>query len=416
MSSVSVSMDRPVGKILVVDDDPMILSVLKEQLQPEGLEATFVDSASKALDALKRENFSIVVADHEMPGMTGLELLAKVKETHPELVRLMISGKLAVKDLLDAVHSGLIHRYITKPWLREELIVVLRNSVARKVSELDLTVTDGTTEPLQEAGEAPGAAEPAAGFSGAVGTPEQAKVAVEVFVKMLTAFHPNLGNTALRTMALCKTVASVIDLPPDAAQSLIWAGGLHDISMVGIERAAVRRWLRSSEKCTEEELSAIKKHPQKTEEMLQAYPIFQEASEIIRSHHENWDGTGYPDRLQGETIPWLSRLLAVSIYFCSRHQAPAQVMNDAQSQVNKMFDPQAFEVVAKAVPATELPRGEREILLIELQPGMVLAGDIYNTSGVLIIAKGKELTTAWINKIQNINSATPLNPHVLVYC
>ncbi len=91
-------------------------------------------------------------------------------------------------------------------------------------------------------------------------------------------------------------------------------------------------------------------------------------------------------------------------------------MHEAQSQVGKMFDPKALEAVAKAVPVTELPRGEREILLAELQPGAVLAKDIYNTSGVMIIAKDKELTSAWINKIQNINNATPLNPYVLVYC
>jgi len=150
--------------------------------------------------------------------------------------------------------------------------------------------------------------------------------------------------------------------------------------------------------------------------MLQSYSIFREAGEVIRSHHENWDGTGYPDRLKGETISWLSRLLAVAVYFCSRHQAAAQVLNDIQTQADKMFDPHAVEAIAKAVPATELPRGQREILLAELQAGMVLAGDIYNTSGVLVIAKGKELTAAWINKIQNINNATPLNPYVLVYC
>ena len=217
-------------------------------------------------------------------------------------------------------------------------------------------------------------------------------------------------------MALCRTICDQLGLPADQAQSLIWAAGLFDIAIVGIDRPIVRRWLRSPDRCTDEEMGMIRKHPKQSVEMLQAYPIFKQAGEIMRSHHENWDGTGYPDRLKGETIPWLSRLLAVAVYYCSRHQAPAQVLADVQTQTDKMFDPQAVEVVAKAAPLTELPRGEREILLIELQPGMTLAKDIYNTSGLLIIAKGKELTNAWINKIQNINNTTPLYPHVLVYC
>lgn len=407
-------MDPSVAKILIVDDDPMILSVLKEQLQPEGLNATFVDSGAKALEALKRESFSIILADHEMPGMTGLELLAKVRESYPDVIRLMVSGKLGVKELLDAVQSGVIHRYLTKPWLREELLIVLRNSVARKVSESEITVHASDQTPDAPAAEA--SASVAQGSSGGIASAEQADVAVEAFRKILEEFHPNLGNTALRAMALCKTIGEQLGLPAGQTASLIWSAGLHDIAMVGVDRPIVRRWLRSPDRCTDEEMGMIRKHPKQSEEMLQAYPVFRVAGEVIRSHHENWDGTGYPDRLKGETIPWLSRLLAVAIYFCSRHQAPAQVLNDTQSQVDKMFDPQAFEVLAKAVPLTELPRGQREILLNELQAGMMLARDIYNTSGVLIIAKGKELTSAWINKIQNINNATPLNPYVLIYC
>jgi HD-GYP domain-containing protein (c-di-GMP phosphodiesterase class II) len=215
---------------------------------------------------------------------------------------------------------------------------------------------------------------------------------------------------------LWRGVGEQLNLPASQAQSLVWAAALHDIAMVGVDRPIVRRWLRLAERCTDEEMGIIRKHPKQSEEMLNSYPIFRETGEVIRSHHENWDGTGYPDRLKGETIPWLSRLLAVAIHFSSRHQAPAQVLNDLQAQADKMFDPGAVEAIAKAAPATELPRGQREILLAELQAGMVLAGDIFNTSGVLVIAKGKELTTAWINKIQNINSATPLNPNVLVYC
>jgi len=408
-------MDPALAKILIVDDEPMILSVLREQLEPEGFKVTLVDSGSKAIEALKQEGFSIILADHEMPGMTGLELLGKVGESYPGMIRLMLSGRLAVKELLDAVQSGVIHRYLTKPWLREELLVILRNSVAMRVSESQITIPTSGTASEAPVAETPAGSGEAAADNG-LATPAEADAAVDVFLKMLGAFHPNLRNSAIRSMALCKTLGEQLGLPAEHAQSLVWAAGLFDVSLVGVERNIVRRWLRSPDKCTDEEMGVIRKHPNDSVEMLRVYPIFKEAGDILRYHHENWDGTGYPDRLKGETIPWLSRLLAVVIFCCSRHQAPAQIMNEAQSQAGKMFDPKALEAVAKAVPVTEVPRGEREILLIELQAGMVLAKDIYNTSGVMIIAKDKELTSAWINKIQNINNATPLNPYVLVYC
>ncbi|MBM3839401.1 MAG: response regulator [Verrucomicrobia bacterium] len=245
MSSVSVAMDPSVAKILVVDDEPMILSVLKEQLQPEGFNATFVDSAAKALDALKRESFSIILADHEMPGMTGLELLGKVRESHPDVIRLMLSGQLEVKELLDAVQSGVIHRYLTKPWLLEELLVVLRNSVARKISASRLEVGAPEEAEAASATEAAAARTEAGAAPAGLASADQADCSVEAFLKILSEFHPNLGNTATRAMALCKTVGEQLSLPASQAQSLIWAAALHDIALVGVDRPIVRRWLRS---------------------------------------------------------------------------------------------------------------------------------------------------------------------------
>jgi response regulator RpfG family c-di-GMP phosphodiesterase len=414
MPSQPISTDPNSISILIVDDDPMVLSVLTEQLQPEGFQITTVNSPSKALAALQKEQYSIILADQVMPEMTGLEMLAKVKISHPDTTRLLITSSLSLNELLDAVKAEVIHRFLNKPWFRDELLGILRNTVAR-----DLPGSGSMATPAAEMAspESAGSDAPQDGTSadGAVTTVATAEAAVEGFVQMLTAFHPNLGNTALRTRALCQTIGEVLGLPADQAQSLAWAGALHDIALVGVDRGLVRRWLRSTEKCTEEELALIKRHPKESEELLQPYPIFKAAGEIIRLHHENWDGAGYPDRLKGETIPPLARLLPPAIYFASRHQPANQVLAEIQAQADKMFNAEAVETIVKAVPLTEMPRGQREILVIELAPGMVLAKDICSTSGMVILAKGKELTTAWVNKVLAINSATPLTPQVLVY-
>jgi response regulator RpfG family c-di-GMP phosphodiesterase len=416
MPSEATAFDPNSVNILIVDNDPVILSVLKEQLEPEGYQITITQDTNQALAAMQKQEFCVIMADQEMSGMTGLQFLSKVKEGQPSAIRLLISSTLGLKELLDAVKSNLIHRFITKPWLREELLIILRNSAACQLSRSQLSSAAGRAD--QASAERAGADSESTGepSSETDWTTDKADAAVEAFIKMLGAFHPNLGNTAIRTAALCKTAAQVLGLPPGQAQSLVWAAALHDVAMVGVERNIVRRWVRSPDKCTDEELAIVKRHPIESQDMLGSIPIFQEAAAIVRGHHENWDGTGYPDRLKAEMIPWLSRVLAVAIYFCSRFQNPVQLMNEIQGLSEQMFDPQAVEAIGRAVPLTQLPRGEREILLIELQPGMVLARDIYNTSGVLVIAKGKELTTAWINKIMAINNSTPINPLALVYC
>jgi response regulator RpfG family c-di-GMP phosphodiesterase len=414
MSSQPDPTDPSSISVLIVDDDPMVLSVLTEQLQPEGFRITTVNSPVKALEALQKENFSIILADQIMPGMTGLQMLAKVKESHPETTRVLVTGSLSLNELLDAVKEDVIHRFVNKPWFRDELLAILRNSVSRNLPGSS-AASSAPNEPATPVSEAAESASGEASTAVAITTVETGDAAVEAFIQMLSAYHPNLGNTAIRARAVCQTLGEGLGLSAAQAQSLVWAGALHDISLVGVERAMVRRWLRSAEKCTEEELALVKRHPKESEEMLQPYPIFKEAGELIRFHHEGWDGSGYPDRIKGETIPPLARMLPPAIHFASRHLPLAQVLAEIQAQSDKLFNPAAVEAVVKAAPLTEMPRGQREIPLIELQPGMVLAKDISSSNGMVILAKGRELTTAWINKVLAINSSAPLYPLVLVY-
>lgn len=411
--SLDNATDASLVRILVLESDPFVRSVLLQQLEPEGFELTFAEGPNKAADELSRGNYSVVLADQEMPECEGLKFLANCREKHPGIIRLLLTSSLTLKELFDAIQSNLIHRFVTKPWLREELLVILRNSVACLLSQAPLAGLAAAPSNETAAADPP---VPGAGDRGMFSSVANADVAVEIFIKMIGGFHPNLGNTAQRTRTLCRTVADMLDLPPDEARALVWAGALHDVSLVSADRGVVRRWLRGPEKCTDEELGLIKRHPRESEEMLKEMPVFLKASEIVRSHHENWDGTGYPNRLKGEMIPWLARLLAPAIFFCSKFQGSMQAMKDLEGLSDTAFDPRAVEIIGKAVPRTELPRGKREILLIELQPGMVLARDIYNTAGLCILAKDRELTTAWVNKINTINNTTPLDPLVLVYC
>ena len=430
-------------RILLVDDEEMVRKVLKDQLQPEGYHITEADSASKALDILQRENFAVILADHEMPGMNGLEFLSKVKESHPAITRLLLSSGLSLTALAEAIKSDLIQRFVTKPWLREELFVTFRNAIVHnrlvtenqalhernvllnlKISKLAEAEQAAAAEARNPAAESGGTGEESAmGMEGEPGiisavsaAPQGVDLAVQAYQKMLYTFHPNLGNTSQRAVALAQTLGEVLELPSDQLKSLIWAAALHDIALVSIERGIVRRWLRGPEKCTDEEMVVIKRHPELSQKTLEEFEFFKDAGEIIRSHHENWDGTGYPDQLKGEMIPPLARLLAVVVAYCSKHAASIQAMSEIETEVETRWDPDAVSALAKAAPMTKMPRGEREILLIELKPGMVLARDIFNANNFLLLPKSRELTDASINKLLSINRITPLDPHVLVFC
>ncbi|MBI4660321.1 MAG: response regulator [Verrucomicrobia bacterium] len=242
------------------------------------------------------------------------------------------------------------------------------------------------------------------------------KSVVEVFLRMLGGYHPNLANTAMRAVFLCRTLGQMLPLPPAHQQILLWAAALHDISLIEIDRGLVNRWLRSTEKCTKQEIALLKRHPERSQRMLDFCPAFNESGEIIRAHHEHWDGSGYPGRLRMEMIPWLARLLSVVIAYCSKHSPNERTLAEIKAQANRLYDLRAVEAVVKAAEGVALPAGERELTPSALKPGMVLAGDLFNWRGVLIVGRGTELNQARITKIVHFTETGQTEPRILVCC
>lgn len=239
---------------------------------------------------------------------------------------------------------------------------------------------------------------------------------MEVFLRMLGAFHTNLGNTAMRSVCLCRTLGEMLQLPDQQRQNLLWAAALHDISLVQVERNLYNRWWRNPEKCSKDELALMRKHPERSQRMLAFSPVFKEAGEIIAAHHENWDGSGYPGGLKMEMIPAMARVLSPVIYYCSKHTPNEKTVSELDAHANRLFDPKSVQLLVKAAAATALPQGEREIMASDLRPGMILAGDILNWDGLLILGKGKVLNGPDITKIVHLIQTAHTESRVLVFC
>lgn len=282
-------------------------------------------------------------------------------------------------------------------------------------------ISEAVAAPLQDALAIPVAQAPTA-EAGVVArfisvTPEAALLqpVVEVFLKMLGAFHPNLANTAMRAVYLCKTLGEILHLSTKQLQDLLWAAALQDISLVQFDRELLNRWLRGSEKCSKRELALLRRHPERSQRMLDFVPVFKGAGEIILAHHENWDGSGYPVRLRMEMIPWLARLLSVVLFYCAKHAPTEKTLLEIQTQANQFYDPRAVEAVVKAAALTTLPKGQRELLAAALRPSMILAGDILNWKGVLILGQETELNQNRITRLVHLAELGQIEPRVLVW-
>jgi CheY-like chemotaxis protein len=131
--------------LLLVDDEPNILSALKRQLRGTGLRILTAASGREGLALLDSEPVDVIVSDQRMPGMTGVDFLRAVKTSHPETVRIVLSGFTELQSVTDAVNEGAIYKFLTKPWddtqLREHIQEAIRNKeMADENRRLDLEV------------------------------------------------------------------------------------------------------------------------------------------------------------------------------------------------------------------------------------------------------------------------------------
>ena len=416
-------------RALLVEENEIIIDSLGEIMRSLGYIVITHKDPSQAINLMKGGALSLVIVDDKCGGKEGLEILEVAQKEVPSATRLLLTSRVNDDAVQSAVKDRLVYRYITKPWLTEDLILTLKTAVdtfrlAEKNASLnlekkDLERTVRDLEKMAAAGGGQGGATAAvvqAAQTEMVAGGGDAATIMQAMIEMLYVFHPNLKSNAIRTMTLVKTVAETRQMEKLAGDSLYQAAALHDIAIPGVDRPIIRRWLRDPEKCNRDEMKLIEQHPIHAVEMLKPYPMFKEAELIIRAHHEDWNGKGYPNRLKGESIPFEARLLRVALDFCSKHADPIQAMLDIEELSGDLYDPDAVRAIAKAVPLTEMPIGEREILLIELKEGMTLGRDISNANGFLLFPKGKTLTAAMCDKLFNIDRISPLDPYVLVYC
>src|SRR3954469_21583340 len=112
-------------KILIVDDEENVCNALRRSLRKEGYELHFASEPAPALEVLKQHRFDLVLSDHLMPNMTGLEFLKLVRDRYPDCMRMMLTGHADMQTAISAINQGEIYRFLTKPWDDTELKVTL---------------------------------------------------------------------------------------------------------------------------------------------------------------------------------------------------------------------------------------------------------------------------------------------------
>ena len=328
-------MDR--YKILIVDDEPDNLALLYRTLRGK-YDIVKSTSPLAALDILKNDNFQGILSDHKMPEMDGVEFLKRCYEISPNTMRLLVTAYTDSGILIDAINYAKIYRYIKKPYNPDELMLVVQNALEYWQLKYDNVALVRDLKDL---------------FAGTVMAIVEALDSKDSYT---------LGRSRRVTFYSVK-IAKAMHLSPTTVGKIELAGLLHDIGMIGVSDDI----LAKVEKLTPDEYNEIKQHVNHSVKILDDIKQLKDVVEIIKFHHEFYDGTGYPYGMKGEEIPIGSRIIAVADAFDSlitpkiyRNQvSPREALNKIKQVVNKQFDPFVVDCFEQILP--EIMRELRDV-------------------------------------------------------
>jgi putative two-component system response regulator len=330
-------------KILIVDDEPANLRLL-ERLFRRDYEIIAATSGPEAMRLLEQHDVALIITDQRMPGMTGIELLKNTASIRPQTVRIILTGYTDVESLVEAINCGQVYKYVTKPWDNDELRLTVGRAMEHYEtikSRHELTLANERLISKMKM--------MTHGFVRAVADALEAK---DVFIH----------GHARRVSGYSAALGRRLGLDETSLERLSLAAFLHDIGKIGTPESV----LLKPGPLTDEERAVIRLHAKRGARMLAGMVDMDEVVEAVLHHHEHFDGTGYPNLLQGEQIPLLSRIILVADAYdamtsprpfreaCSHEQALEQLLRGAGAQ----FDP---EVVRAFGELTALARIRQSI-------------------------------------------------------
>jgi response regulator RpfG family c-di-GMP phosphodiesterase len=413
-------------RVLIVDDEEIVLIALRETLVRAGYQVNTANDPLLALEMLQTQQFAAIISDQQMPSMLGLDFLSRAKQMQPDASRMLITAVLSLDTVIEAINRGEIYRFIIKPWLREELLVTVQNAVQRHELLARNALLQATTQKMneqlthinrqleQQLARVAEQKEELARLTEALTT--NLAHSVELSVQTMQTFYPTLGNQARRAYEVCRSMSEVLNLTSEQKQQLEIGAWLHDIGLIGVPRHLIRKWQTEPAELDDAERALIEHHPVLGQELACFVHHLGGVGDLIRWHHERFDGLGYPDRLSRDRIPWLARLLAVAVAFAESRFEQEEAIQSIRLASGTAFDPEAVRAFIRAIPKAAVPRKEKEVMLCELTPGMVVAKGIYTSNGLLLISEGQQLNATYIDKLLNHNRINPINQSLVVYC
>jgi len=331
----------PVDRILIVDDEEAIREIVSSMLTAAHYKCSQAGSGLQALALLESgEEFELVLSDLMMADLDGIGLLERTKERFPDLPVVMVTAVHDISVALAAIRNG-AYDYLLKPFEREQLLATVRRALENRRLKLENRAYQTNLESLVTA--------KTEQLRKAIGTLERSyDITLEALGDALDLKDAETEGHSKRVTAFTIAIARAIGLSSDQIRVIARGAFLHDIGKMAIPDAI----LRKPGALNPDEVVIMREHCYRGYQMLRKIPFLAEAAEIVYSHQERFDGTGYPRGLKGEGIPLGSRLFSVAdtldAITSNRPYRPAQTLEAAIEEIQKwsgrQFDPEVVKV------------------------------------------------------------------------
>jgi putative two-component system response regulator len=318
---------------LVVDDAEGIRVALEECLRVNGYEVVSAASGAEALELLRTQRFDLLLTDHAMPGLTGLELTEAAARMHPHVPVVMLTGHTDVNLARRSLGFG-ASDFITKPINIQELpIVVERNLIRRRLEVARLKEREA----------------------------QVLFAALKALASAVDAKDPYTARHSMGVTRLALDLADAVGLPADQRYILELAAWMHDVGKIGVPDQI----LTKPASLSPEEVSLIRTHAVKGCEIIGQIEELRQVATVIRHHHERMDGRGYPDGLAGHAIPLPARVIAIADSYEAmiadrsyrRGIGVERAIQELRAGSGSQFDPFLVETFVREV----IPMGRRDV-------------------------------------------------------
>ena len=370
--------DEP--KILCVDDDEKILNGILRQ-QGDQLDISVALGPLVALEMLENEGpFAVVVSDMRMPDMNGVQLLKRVRDMSPNTVRMMLTGFADLQSTIEAVNEGHIFRFLAKPCTTEDLASSLTAGLKQfALVEAEKELVEGTLHG-----------------------------SVKVLSEVLSLVNPLAFG---QTTRVCATVQGMLKrLELEDQWQLEIAAMLSSLGCVVVPADILKTKL-SGQAISADEEAIFSRHPKLARDLLASIPRLGRVAEIVGFQNAPLDAKS----VDGTPVPIESRILKLAIDFDLMEQTSESPLHAWSELKNKgaPYDKRLMDALGDYI------RQERDVISKELpinqiEVGMVLAEDVRDAKGTLLMSKGQTITLSASRLLENFSKNKSVKSHIKV--